>query len=94
MVPPPSGDQDWQFDKFNDGGSKGTLTSSCLKKTFFFVFYIDLVLKAQLKRYTRFLTTHKQALRRIEDSLGTNITQTWDFDLNPVELKVRIILFS
>jgi hypothetical protein len=98
MVPPPSGDQDWQFDKFNDGGSKGTSTSSWLnslkKKPFFFVFYIDLVLKAQLKRYTRFLTTHKQALRRIEDSLGTNITQTWDFDLNPVELKVRIILFS
>lgn len=25
MVPPPGGDQDWQFDKFNDGGSKGIL---------------------------------------------------------------------
>jgi hypothetical protein len=24
MVPPPAGDQDWQFDKFHDGGSKGT----------------------------------------------------------------------
>jgi WASH complex subunit 7 len=69
MVPPPAGDQDWQFDKFHDGGSK------------------DLVLNAQLKRYARFLATHKQALRRIEDSLGSNITQTWDFDLNPVELK-------
>ncbi|CAF3374323.1 unnamed protein product [Rotaria sp. Silwood1] len=69
MVPPPSGDQDWQFDKFSDGGSK------------------DLVLNAQLKRYTRFLATHKQALRRIEDALGSNITQTWDFDLNPTELK-------
>jgi hypothetical protein len=41
-----------------------------------------------LKRYKRFLATHKQALRRIEDTLGANITQTWDFDLNPVELKV------
>ena len=50
---------------------------------------IDLVLNAQLKRYKRFLAAHKQALRRIEDTLGTNITQTWDFDLNPVELKVR-----
>ncbi|CAF0880881.1 unnamed protein product [Rotaria sordida] len=69
MVPPPSGDQDWQFDKFSDGGSK------------------DLVLNAQLKRYTRFLATHKQTLRRIEDALGSNITQTWDFDLNPAELK-------
>jgi hypothetical protein len=53
---------------------------------------IDLVLNAQLKRYKRFLATHKQALRRIEDTLGTNITQTWDFDLNPVELKVLIII--
>jgi hypothetical protein len=55
-----------------------------------FFLYIDLVLNAQLKRYTRFLATHKQALRRIEDALGSNITQTWDYDLNPVELKVRI----
>ncbi len=55
--------------------------------------HIDLVLSAQLKRYARFLATHKQALRRIEDSLGSNITQTWDFDLNPVELKVRISFF-
>ncbi|CAF4623369.1 unnamed protein product, partial [Rotaria magnacalcarata] len=31
--------------------------------------------------------THKQALRRIEDALGSNITQTWEFDLNPAELK-------
>ena len=23
MVPPPPTDQDWQFDKFSDGGSKG-----------------------------------------------------------------------
>ncbi len=54
------------------------------------VLYIDLILNAQLKRYSRFLATHKQALRRIEDALGSNITQTWDFDLNPVELKVQI----
>jgi len=53
-----------------------------------FCLYIDLVLNAQLKRYARFLATHKQALRRIEDALGSNITQTWDYDLNPVELKV------
>jgi len=26
MVPPPSGDGEWKFDKFNDGGSKGTST--------------------------------------------------------------------
>lgn len=26
MVPPPSEDQGWQFDKFHDGGAKGTLT--------------------------------------------------------------------
>jgi hypothetical protein len=54
-----------------------------------FFLSIELVLNAQLKRYTRFLNTHKQALRRIEDALGSNITQTWDFDLNPVELKVK-----
>lgn len=54
---------------------------------------LELVLSAQLKRYRRFLETHKQTLRRIEDTLGTNITQTWDFDLNPAELKVlRIII--
>ncbi|CAF5189569.1 unnamed protein product, partial [Rotaria magnacalcarata] len=69
MVPPTSSDQDWQFDRFRDGGSK------------------ELVLDAQLKRYARFLNTHKQALRRIEDALGSNITQTWEFDLNPAELK-------
>lgn len=69
MVPPPSNDQGWEFDQFNDGGSK------------------ELVLNAQLKRYTRFLNQHKQTLRRIEDALGSSLSQTWEYDLNPVELK-------
>ena len=89
MVPPPSGDQDWHFDKFNDGGSKGIHTYLFINFFYKSSFHtLDLVLNAQLKRYTRFLITHKQALRRIEDILSSNITQTWDFDLNPVELKV------
>jgi len=48
-----------------------------------------LVLNAQLKRYTRFLNQHKQTLRRIEDALGSSLSQTWEYDLNPVELKVN-----
>ncbi|CAF1656056.1 unnamed protein product [Didymodactylos carnosus] len=53
----------------------------------------DLVTNAQYRRYNRFLTQHKQSLKRIEESLGSNITDAWDFDLNPVELTV-IILYS
>lgn len=93
MVPPPSGDQDWQFDKFHDGGAKGIQYNSWKSCLLLFV-WIELVLNAQLKRYKRFLATHKQALRRIEDTLGTNVTQTWDFDLNPVELKVWFSFFN
>ena len=48
-----------------------------------------MVLNAQLKRYTRFLNQHKQTLRRIEDALGSSLSQTWEYDLNPVELKVN-----
>ena len=33
-------------------------------------------------------------MRRIEDTLGTNVTQTWDFDLNPVELQVQFLFFN
>jgi len=69
MVPPPSTDQDWDFDKFRDGSSEA------------------LVLKAQLKGYLRFLNKHKESLKRIEDTLGSSLSQTWDYDLNPVELK-------
>ena len=95
MVPPPSGDQDWQFDKFHDGGAKGTsLNFPLWRSSSLFFIWIELVLNAQLKRYRRFLATHKQALRRIEDTLGTNVTQTWDFDLNPVELQVQFLFFN
>lgn len=48
-----------------------------------------MVLNEQLKCYTRFLNQHKQTLRRIEDALGPSLSQTWEYDLNPVELKVN-----
>ena len=89
MPPTPSVDQEWQFDKFSDGGSKGTFIEPVTTARSTFRLRLDLILKAQLKRYTRFLHTHKQALKRIEDALGSNIAQTWEFDLNPAELKVR-----
>ena len=89
MPPTSSADQEWQFDKFSDGGSKGTFIERISAARSLLRLRLDLILKAQLKRYTRFLHTHKNALKRIEDALGSNVAQTWEFDLNPAELKVR-----
>lgn len=49
---------------------------------------VEIHAEVQLKNYGRFLEEYTSQLRRIEDALDDLIGDVWDFNLDPIALKV------
>lgn len=52
--------------------------------------YLEIHAEVQLKNYGKFLEEYTSQLRRIEDALDDSIGDVWDFNLDPIALKVGI----
>lgn len=49
---------------------------------------LEIHAEVQLKNYGKFLEEYTSQLRRIEDALDDLIGDVWDFNLDPIALKV------
>lgn len=49
---------------------------------------LEIHAEVQLKNYGKFLEEYTSQLRRIEDALDDSIGDVWDFNLDPIALKV------
>ena len=69
------------------------MSCNSLLLTNFSNLYLEIHAEVQLKNYGKFLEEYTSQLRRIEDALDDSIGDVWDFNLDPIALKVGICLF-
>ena len=77
----------WEFDPFDDG-SISKLLKWCAFVPDVIAFVAELAIKAQRRKYAGFLQEYALQLKDFEDALEENPGKTWDWELDPICLRV------